>query len=187
MAITGCVENSARDRLSEWAAYMLGNGAFMSPLPHGPYGGEITSANSSFKRAALPSSFPAAGWSGVWHAKWLAERGEQVILDGTPVVDHHLQISMSKAVRIFYRAARSSTGIQSDIAAGPAVVRAAKEFLKIPVNAVRTGLRIAVGKGRFRATAILSIPAIALLMIAHHSGVAQAAVQGPGTAPELLY
>ncbi len=187
VAIIGCVENSARDRLSEWAAYMLGNGAFMSPLPHGAYTGEITSANFSFKRSAMPSNFPEAGWSGVWHAKWLAERGEVVSLDGAAVVDHHLQISMSQAVSIFYRAARSSAGIEPGLAAGPAVARAAMEFLKIPVNAIRTGLRIAVHKGRFRGTAILAIPAIALLMIAHHSGVALAAIHGPGKAPDLLY
>lgn len=184
-AIIGCVENTARNRISEWAVYLLGNGAFMQPLETGTYAGGLTSANSSFKRAALPARFPEAGWDGGWCERWLRDRGDEVIVDPAPVVDHHLLLSMRAAMRVFYLSARCSA--EPDLPLRRVVPRALVGCLSIPTHALRVGLRIAIRKGRFRATAIASIPAIALLLAAHHWGAARAGLGGRGDAPELLH
>jgi hypothetical protein len=186
LVIIGCVENTARDRWSEWGAYLLGNGAFMAPLESGRYGGAITSANASFKRSGLPEQIPSRGWSGDWHAAWLCERGTPALLDPGPVVDHELALSLRQGFRIFYLSARASAPEHGEGAVVRAVLGALWGIARAPLDAVRTALRVAVRKGRFRAASIASIPTVAALIVAHHLGLACGAIAGPGSAPDLL-
>ena len=186
LVIIGCVENTARDRLSDWAPYLLGNGAFMAPLASGRYGGAITSANASFKRSGLPEQLPSRGWSGDWHAAWLRERGTPATLDPGPVVDHELAVSLRQGFAIFYRSARASAPEVGEGAVVRTVLAALWGIAGAPLGAARTALRVAIHKGRFRATSIASIPAVASLIVAHHLGRAYGAIAGPGSAPDLL-
>ncbi len=186
LVIIGCVENTARDRWSDWGAYLLGNGAFMAPLESGRYGGAITSANASFKRRGFPEQLPSRGWSGDWHAAWLRERGAAAVLDPWPVVDHELAVSLRQGFLLFYRSARASAPEDGEGAVVRPVLGALWGIACAPLSAVRTALRVAIRKGRFRATSIASIPAVASLIVAHHLGLACGAIAGPGSAPNLL-
>lgn len=186
MVIIGCVENTARDRWSEWGVYLLGNGAFMAPLDPVRYSGAITSANVSFKRRGIPEELLQRGWSGSRHAAWLRERGASAVLHPAPVVDHELAVSLREAFVLFYRDARASTPVRGEGEVARMLLEALWGIACSPLNAVRTALRVAVRKGRFRTASIASIPAVASLIVAHNLGVACGAVGGPGNAPYLL-
>jgi len=188
--IIGRVENTARGGVGDWATYLLGNGAFMAPLNAGIYQGAISSANASFKRASLPATFPRYGWSGAWHADWLRQRGERVLLDPRPAVDHHLPIGLGSACALFYQVGRCERGLEQSgeqRVHWSRVLEAVRAGLASPLAGVRTGLRVAVRKGRDRAWAVGSIPAVALLAACHNAGALVGLLAGPGDAPHRLY
>lgn len=189
-AIIGRVENTARAGVGQWATYLLGNGAFMAPLPAGVYHGAITSANVSFKRASLPKTFPRNGWSGGWHADWLRQRGERVILDSRSAVDHHLPIGLGSACVLFYRVGRSETGmapVAEERLRWNRMFQALRAGVGSPLVGIRTGLRVAVRKGRDRAWAVGCIPAVTLLVACHNAGTVVGLLAGPGDALQRVY
>jgi hypothetical protein len=117
----------------------------------------------------------------------LKGRGAAAVLHSGPMVDHELPLSLREACLTFYRSARVSAAAPEPGDVARTLLLALWEIVCAPANAVRTALRVAVHKGRFRVVAVGSVPAVFLLIVAHNVGVAVSAIGGPGNAAGVLH
>jgi hypothetical protein len=188
--IGGAVENGATEHLSDWANFLIANGAFLLPLPTGEREEVTGQANISYKRRVLPAAYPAIGMVEAHYKQLLRERGEKLVNDDRIVVEHVQSLGFLGSCLIHYHDGRCTAGFHR-----PRVSRRTWLFqlarglalpVRVLIDTLRITLRIALRKPRHRIPALASAPLIAGLLCFHAAGEFVGYLTGPGSSPSQL-
>ncbi len=188
--IGGAVENGAREHLSDWANFLIANGAFLLPIPTGEREDVTGQANISYKRRVLPAEYPTIGMVEAHYKQFLRERGEQFVSDDRIVVEHVQSLGFLGSCFIHYHDGRCTAGFQL-----PRVSRRTRLFqlarglalpIRVLIDTSRITLRIALRKPRHRSHALASAPLIAVVLCFHAAGEFVGYLTGPGSSPSRL-
>ena len=109
--VGGAVENSATERVVDWAVYFCEYGRFMLPVDPGPTN-DLPGPNVTYSRAAFEifrDLLEPANWEPFWHWR-LMERGVTLFNDPRLVVYHHKHFTFDGFLRERYHYARSFAG-----------------------------------------------------------------------------
>jgi hypothetical protein len=189
-AIGGVVDNGAKNSLWDWASVIFAHGVFLPPLQNGERPDISGQANISYKRSALPATFPPHGLEEGELKRALRERGHSIVSDDRMVVSHDLSLSALDTCLMFYnqgkftawfgsarlsRAQRWSRALLSPV-----------RFIRTVPDSFRIVARIAVRKPAYRKMAMLSSPLVFVLVCCHVAGQLVGDLRGPGSSAHRL-
>lgn len=181
LVIGGAVENSATERVVDWAVYFCEYGRYMLPITPGPTN-DLPGPNVTYKRAALElfrDLLEPASWEPFWHWR-LMERGVTLLNDPRLVVYHHKHFTFGGFLRERYYYARSFAGRRVAGAAWPRQALFALGAPLLPplllVRIVRQGLR----KQRHQRELLAALPYITCFTLSWSWGELIGYVFGPG-------
>ena len=179
-AIGGVVENGAIESIVDWAAFLVVNGRFMWPIRNGPSDDISLQSNVSYKRSALPGSFPAFGLvTSILHYE-LRRRGSMLVASDTMVVHHAQKLTLGSHSQIHFHNGRATAGLLRSAAPGlPWLAGYAVMLPKLVSRTLATGFR----KRRHRRELIIGFPFIVWLIGCHAAGELIGHFIGPGDSP----
>jgi hypothetical protein len=180
--IGGAVENAARDRLVDWAAFFCEYSQAMKPIPEGEVD-TVPGNNVSYKRWIL-ERFKHDIQAGIWDSK-LHEliRNENIPLCSIPsiTVYHKLSAKLSWFFVQKFHFARSFAGTRfTDPSLLQRVFYAAGSIILPLILAKRILFRV-WKKGRYRGELIKSSPILMLLLFSWGAGEMIGYIFGPGS------
>jgi hypothetical protein len=179
-AIGGVVENGATESIADWAAFLIINGRFMRPIRNGPSREISLQSNVSYKRSALPGSFPQFGLVTSTLHHELHEGGAMLVASDRMVVHHAQKLTLGSHSALHFHNARSTAGLLRIAApASPWLAGYAVMLPKLVWRTVATGLR----KRRHRRELIMGFPLIVWLVGCHAAGELIGHFMGPGDSP----
>jgi Glycosyl transferase family 2 len=185
-AIGGVVENGATRGFVDWAHFFIVNGPFMAPIPNGPSGNISLQANVSYKRRALPHTWPALGMMEMLYNRELRRRRERLVADGRIVVEHVQPVGIGGACAAHFHNGRSIAGFRlAEMSAAERLVRLAGCAVLPPVMLWRT-LNALIAKRRRLGLVAASVPLLALFVTCHAAGEFAGYVSGAGGSPQHL-
>lgn len=183
--VGGAVDNAARDRVVDWAAFLCEYSHCLVPPPRGP-APWLTGNNVTYRRALLErfrATIAEGGWENRLHD---AMKAAGIALESRPdiVVGHQKHYTVGEYVHQRYLYSRSYAGVR---VAGAGIRRRSAYgfavcalppllFYRIVTNVLRTG--------RYRRELALSLPLLAIFVIAWAWGEAVGSWFGPGDALE---
>jgi len=181
--VGGAVDNAARDRLVDWAAFLCEYSHCLVPPPRGP-APWLTGNNVTYRRALLDrfkDTIAEGGWENRLHD---AIREAGIPLESRPdiVVGHKKHYTVGEYVSQRYLYSRSYAGVRVANAAparrlvfGFAAMALPPLLLfRIFTNVLRTG--------RYRRELVLSLPLLAVFVVAWAWGEVAGSWFGPGDA-----
>jgi hypothetical protein len=185
-AIGGVVENGAGSGLLDWAHFLFVNGPFMAPLGRGAAQPIALQANVSYKRRALPETWPTLGMMEMLYNRALAQRGEPVVADERIVVAHVQSLGTVATFAVHFHNGRAIAGFRlAQIGIGERLLRLAGCIVLPPVMVWRL-LGQVWPKGRRRGLLVASVPLMLLFACCHATGEALGYATGPGRSPHRL-
>lgn len=182
-AIGGAVENGATASLVDWAGFFINNGRFMLPIRCGESEHISLQANISYKRRALPDSFPEYGMVEYLHNRTLRDQGEKLVADDQIVVEHVQSLSFLGTCTINFHNGRSVAGFQ--LQRMQPHERLLQLFRCFMVPAIRFGktLEVVLEKHRRTGRLLASLPIIACILCCAAAGEFTGFLLGPGRSP----
>lgn len=180
-AIGGVVENSATGSLADWAGFLIVNGQFMHPIQNGPSDVTSLQANVSYKRRALPESFPEYGFVSSIVLHQLRGNGAQIVATDRMVAYHMQALSLRGHGAAHFHNARSTAAFLRVTA--PKSAWLAGYVVLVPATIART-LAVGFGKRRHRRELLLGLPLMVWLACCHAAGELIGHLAGPGDSPQ---
>ncbi len=184
--VGGALENGSRETAVSWASYLLGNGGAMPPVESRYQDRTALQANTSYKRAFLPSDVPALGYMEFLHNRELARRGALLLADDRVVVEHVQPFSLRQACSAHYHAGRSVGGFRRErIGGAERLLRIGVCFSMPLLYWLRTGLTVGL-KRRYLGWLVVSTPAMLVLTTCRSAGTLMGLLAGVGESTMLL-
>jgi len=185
--IGGAVENGATDNLVDWATFFVAHSAWVMPIPTGVRGHVIGQANVSYKRRALPDTYPDKGVVEIEFQQELRARGETLVSDEALTMHHCQSLGLPLTVAVNYHNGRCQMGFAREAMTRRQRFAAIAVKALLPVHVGRqTGrivLRMFVRKQRLRAKVLTALPLIAAIVGAQAVGELAGLISGPGDSP----
>jgi glycosyltransferase involved in cell wall biosynthesis len=181
LVIGGAVENSATERVVDWAVYFCEYGRFMLPVELGPTN-DLPGPNVSYKRAAFElfrDLLEPANWEPFWHWR-LMERGVTLINDPRLVVYHHKHFTFGGFLRERYHYARSFAGRRIEGAPWPRRAFFTFGAPLLPPLLLARIMRRVLRKRRHRREFLTALPYITCFTLSWSLGELIGYLFGPG-------
>jgi hypothetical protein len=180
-AIGGVIENGSTTTLKDWAAFFTSNGRFMRPIRNGVTDDISLQANVSYKRQALPPSFPEFGLiPSIFHRE-LREGGATLAASDRMVVRHVPELTFGQFTALYFHNARATAA--SFHVAQPGSRWLLGYAVLLPTMIWRT-LSKGFSKRRGRRQLVLGFPFMFWFMCCHAAGELVGHMAGPGDSPQ---
>jgi hypothetical protein len=180
-AIGGVIENGATRSIKDWTSFFIGNGRFMRPIHNGVSDDISLQANASYKRHALPRSFPEFGLVPSILHRQLRERGAQLVATDRMVVLHAQELTLGGYTDVHFHNGRATAAFLR--IAEPEWPWLAGYVVLLPRMIWRT-LAEGLGKRRHRRELLMGIPLMLWLLCCHAAGELIGHFAGPGRSPQ---
>ncbi|MGQ0642269.1 MAG: glycosyltransferase family 2 protein [Gemmatimonadaceae bacterium] len=179
--VGGSVENTATDRLSDWAAFLCEYSHCINPLPSGP-STWLTGNNVIYPKVLL-DEFRAVIAEGAWENRLhdaMRNAGVALVCHPEIVVGHKKHFGVAEYLGQRYLYARSYAGARVEgRSLGPRLAYAAAAFALPPLLLWRTVSRV-VSKRRHMGHLVRSLPLLALFVCAWAAGEVVGYARGAG-------
>lgn len=185
VAIGGAVDNGTRERLLDWAAFLMTQSPFMAPFDD-DVRVAAGAANSSYKRAGLEASGvrPAGAEDPLRFLALRPQAGDSVVNDDQIVVDHHQSMGFGPTSVVEFHNGRSIAGYRrSQMGRGDWARVGGASVL--PLYRTLRSVRMSARKGR-RNEALRSLPWQVWLQYCNSAGELVGYMTGPGRSPNEL-
>lgn len=186
--IGGAVENGHRNGVLGWACYFADYGAFMLPAERHPEP-VLAGNNVSYKRGVLRENLDrlAEGYWKVFYHRDLEQRGQRFLFD--PALLVYIQRNHSFAGFLggyFEHGWFFAAKLSGRISRGARLARLAASPLLPPLHFYRR-VRVTLGKRRFTAQLLGSLPLLAIFVTAWSAGEFMGYLCGPKRLPREAY
>ncbi len=176
-AIGGAVENDATASMADWAAFFVVNGVFMRPIRNGASDRISLQANVSYKRRALPDSYPPYGLvQSMFHCE-LAARGEKLMATDRMLVHHVQEMTLRGHSRMHFHNARATAAFFRSAAPGSRWLAA---YLLLFPRMTLSTVSAVLAKRRHLRELAMGFPLIIWLAGCHAAGELVGHFRGPG-------
>jgi len=180
-AIGGVIENGSTKTIRDWASFFTSNGPFMHPIRNGITDDISLQANVSYKRRALPASFPEFGLIPSILHRELRDRGAMLAATDRMIARHVQELTFSQFTALYFHNARTTAACFH--VARPGLRWLPGYVVLLPTMIWRT-FSSGFSKRRRRRELLLGVPFIVWLMCCHMAGELVGHLAGPGNSPQ---